>query len=70
MVKAPGLEKLEFRELGYFMVEVNVSASGRVREGGRGSIEGHAAPTIQGHLSVEDRQQGHGGRVGHSLKQN
>jgi hypothetical protein len=70
MVEAPGLEKLEFQELGCFMVEVNMSAWGTVREGGRGSTERHAAPTIHGHLSVEDRQQGHGGRVGHSLKQN
>lgn len=59
MVESPGLEKLEFQELGYFMVEVNMSARGRVREVGRGSIEGHAAPTLHGHLSVEDHEQGH-----------
>lgn len=53
------MEKLEFQELGYFMVEVNMSAWGRVREVGRGSIEGHAAPTLHGHRSVEDHEQDH-----------
>lgn len=51
------------------MVKLKMSASGESEGGRQGYIEGHAAPTLRDYLSV-DHQQGHGGRVGHSLKQN